>query len=49
MSSMVVGFLVDISLPTVFLSLSGLLFLMTVVIAIFAFETKGKSLEEIAN
>ena len=49
LSPMAVGFIVDYSLPAVFITLSGLLFVMTVIISVFAFETKGKSLEEIAS
>lgn len=48
MAPMAIGFVVDISLNAVFIGLSGLLFVMTVIIAFFAFETKGKTLEEIA-
>ena len=49
LAPMVIGFVVDTSLPAVFYTLAALLFIEAMLAGFFAFETKAKALEEISH
>lgn len=46
---LVIGFVVDISVPAIFYTFATMLFIEAIIVVYFAFETKLKSLEEISS